>query len=157
MRAAWTVAALGSLVLATPSAAAPPRPRVVVGDTGGSTQTRLLLRRVLAQEIDRSIADLPRGGHAWYEVSGSVTRLVRVPDATGVVLSCEVSLLLVERPGGSVRALLQGRAHLNRDRKRAVEAGGDDADVEEALRIAVHGALRPLRSAVTVAAAPTSR
>lgn len=148
MRALHAAAVLGLLVLAPGADAAPPRARVVVGDTGGSGQTRLLLRRVLGEEIDRSVPELRHAGTAWYELSGSVTRLVRVPDPTGVVLSCEVSLLLVEKPGGSLRALLSGSAHLNRDRKRAVEAGGDEADVEEALRIAVRGALRPLRTAV---------
>jgi Arc/MetJ family transcription regulator len=148
MRARHAAFVLGLLVLAPGAAAAPPRSRVVVGDMGGSGETRQLLRRVLGEEIDRSIPERSHTGTAWYELSGSVTHLVRVADATGVVLSCEVSLLLVEKPGGSLRALLSGRAHLNRDRKRAVEAGGDEADVEEALRIAVRGALRPLRTAV---------
>lgn len=145
------VLVLGVMVLAPVAHAAPPRSRVIVGDTGGSGETRQMLRRVLGEEIDRSVPEHRHAGTGWYELSGSVTRLVRVPDPTGVVLSCEVSLLLVEKPGGSVRALLQGRAHLNRNRKRAVEAGGDEADVEEALRIAVRGALRPLRAAVGLA------
>ena len=150
-RARVAAVAVGSLLLALPTEAAAPGPRVVVGDTAGSGGTGQLLGLLLAQEIDRSLPDVPRGGPVRFELTGNVTQFVRIPDATRVVLSCEVSLVLVERPGGSVRALLRGRSHLNRDRKRAVEAGGDQADVEEALRIAVRGALRPLRTAVGLA------
>ena len=147
MRTRLSLIVLASLTLASATDASPTGPRVVVGDTGGSAQTRQLLRRLLAQEIDRSLPGVPRSSPAQFELTGAA-QLVRVPDATGVVLNCEVSLLLVEKPGGAVRALLRGRAHLNRDHKRSVEAGGDEADVEEALRIAVRGALRPLRTAV---------
>lgn len=152
MRVRLLLVILASLTLlfTTSTVAAPVGPVVIVGETGGSSQTRAILRRLLAQEIDRSLPDAPRLGAPRYELSGAA-QLVRVPDATGVVLNCEVSLLLVEKPGGAVRALLHGRAHLNRAHKRAVEAGGDDADVEDALRLAVRGALRPLRSAVGLA------
>jgi len=165
MRTLLRVPVLTIVLAAAPSLAAPHDPAIEIGDMGGTAETRGVLRRLLGEESDRRLhgagaseggftpperAGGPGGPHrsdARYELTGSA-RLVRVPDATGVVLSCEVSLLLVEKPAGTVRALLRGRAHLARDRKRPAELGGDAADVEEAVRIAVRGALRTLPEAL---------
>ncbi|MBI2894596.1 MAG: hypothetical protein HYY06_13670 [Deltaproteobacteria bacterium] len=133
-------------LIAIPSVSAASTPLVTVGEMGGSGETRALLRRLLIQELGASLGASTAPGGARFELQGTITRLVRLPDPTQIVLSCEVSLILVERPGGSVRAFLSGSSHLNGGPSRRVEARGDAR--ETAIRIAIRGALRRLPAAL---------
>ena len=83
---------------------------------------------------------LAETSRARYVLRGSVTRLDRRASGDEVQVRCEVSLIVSEARGGSIRMMLQGRAG----------ARGDDGDSLEraALEAAVRGALRPLSTSL---------
>lgn len=142
--AAWlglATLALGSLC--APETGAAQRGRgaasVAVGETASTADPALApaLRSALSEELGElrgvRLTDAPR---ARYVLRGSVTRLERERAGAGTRVACEVSLILAERRGGSVRLLLSGRAEGRGGRSRDLEAA--------VVRAAVHGALRPL-------------
>jgi hypothetical protein len=96
------------------------------------------LRRALEGEID-SVGGLRLSSQerARFVVEGSLTRLERRNIEHGMEVDCEVSLLLADARGGTVRLMLSGRAGAR---------GGMDGDAVEraAVEAAVRGALRPL-------------
>ena len=144
--AAWlgvAALALGSLYAPNVGEAQGDRvaPSVAVGETAAVADPSLApaLRSALSDELGelRGVR-LTNRERARYVLRGAVTHLERAPVRTGTRISCEVSLVLAERRGGSVRLLLSGRAEAH---------GGLSDHLEEAvLRAAVRGALRPLGS-----------
>jgi hypothetical protein len=142
---AATVAFLETCAPAVPVFADGPRTSVVaVGETGAQTSSpgdAGALRDALVREIGRLPSlRLAETNRARYVVRGSVTRLDRQTSGSEVQVRCEVSLIVSEARGGSIRMMLQGRAG----------ARGDDGDSLEraALEAAVRGALRPLSTSL---------
>jgi hypothetical protein len=113
---------------------------VAVGDTGARVGGDLAAA-ALEEALHASIAARPdlreegRPGRARYVVTGSVTELDARSTADGHEVRIAVSIIVADR-GGSVRAMLAGRAG----------ATGDDIErlTENALRAAVRSAIRPL-------------
>jgi hypothetical protein len=136
-------------LLAVPSVAPAGGPVVSVGAMGGSRETRALLRRLLIHELGTAFGAPAGTSGPRFELQGAITRLERLgdPRSTRAALSCEVSLLVLEQPGGALRAILSGSSRLNVARRPTVESGADEADVEAAVRIAVRGAVRRFRTA----------
>lgn len=117
---------------------------VAVGETGAQTASpgdAGALHDALVREIGRleglRLAETRR---ARYVVGGSVTRLDRRANGRDVEVRCEVSLVVADARGGSIRMMLSGSAG----------ARGDDAETlaHAALEAAVRGALRPLPSSL---------
>ncbi len=117
-------------------------PIVAVGETGALTSSPVAagaLREALVRELGRLPSlRVASAREARYVVRGSVTRLDRSPVGSEVQVRCEVSLIVADARGGSIRLMLSGRAG----------ARGSDAVTLEraALDAAVRGALRPLPS-----------
>jgi hypothetical protein len=117
-------------------------PIVAVGETGAQTNSPDAASALRAS-LERELARLPSlrvaaTREARYVVRGSVTRLERTPAGRDVQVRCEVSLVVAEARGGSIRFMLSGRAGAR---------GPDAATLERAaLDAAVRGALRPLSS-----------
>jgi hypothetical protein len=107
---------------------------------GARATTRLheAIRRQL--KTVSGVREAPRT-RARYILEGSVTRLERRRAQGGTEVKCEVSLLLSEKTGGSVRALLDGRAG-------ATGEGPTERLESAALQGAVRGALRRLPGAI---------
>ena len=96
---------------------------------------------IVAQEL---VDVVPRAGdRATLRFEDRVTRLDLSRDGTTAVARCEVSLLLLEMPGGSLRAILSGRSE--------VSGGTPDSLEERAVRSAVRRALSPLRNRLPIA------
>ena len=140
-----TVAVLQTCAPALPVLADGPRTSMVsVGETGAQTaspEDAGALREALVREIGRlPNIQLAATNHARYVVRGAVTRLDRRALGDDVEVRCEVSLVVADARGGSIRMMLSGRAG----------ARGDDGDALEhaALEAAVRGALRPLPSSL---------
>lgn len=91
------------------------------------------LREVVPQAADRRAL----------RVEGNVTRLDFERVGTTSVARCEVSLLLLEMPGGSLRAILRGQSEVRGPRADSLE--------ERVVRSAVRRALRPLRDRIPLA------
>ena len=116
--------------------------RVAVGEVGdsGGAGTALALSSAIGQALEENpevrLTTTPR---AQLVVRGSVVRLERRQVDGELEVSCEVSLIIADARGGSIRAMLRGRAGAR---------GGRDAErlSDNALRAAVRGALRPLGS-----------
>lgn len=143
--ATWLIAATVAFVQtcapALPVLADGPRTSIVaVGETGAQTSSPEdagALHDALVREIGRLPSlRLAETRHARYVVRGSVTRLDCHVDGRDVQVRCEVSLVVADARGGSIRMMLSGRAG----------ARGEDAESLEhaALEAAVRGALRPL-------------
>src|SRR5690606_23652205 len=118
---------------------------IAVGETGAITDSAGLapaLRNALAAALEPHPAvELSPLHSARVVVRGSITRLDRAMVDGRAEVRCEVSLVVAERRGGSVRALLSGRA-------RAQGTPGPRLD-SSAIRAAVEGALRPLDQSVS--------
>lgn len=133
---------VGSSLAGGPAPALGQRGRltVAVGDTGarvgGDVAAAALedaLHATIAARAD--LREEERPGRARYVVTGSVTELRSRSTADGHEVHIAVSIVVADR-GGSVRAMLAGRAG----------ATGDDVEqlTENALRAAVRSAIRPL-------------
>lgn len=117
-------------------------PAIAVGEmaaTAGGPRAATALESAIETEL-ASRHDLrlaPDARRARYVVRGSVVQLERRQVSDGLEVRCEVSLIVADARGGSVRAMLSGRAGAR---------GVDDADrlARAALEAAVRGALRPL-------------
>lgn len=147
--ATWLTAA----VVAWMQTCAPPLPAlalgpstsmVAVGETGAQTSSPRdagALRDALVREIGRLPSlRLAEPNRARYVVRGSITQLDRRARGSEVEVRCEVSLVVSEARGGSIRMMLSGRAGAR---------GGNGESLEHAaLEAAVHGALRPLSSSL---------
>ncbi len=132
-------------VLSSPPIAAGQRGAVAVsvGDTGASVggspvadALEIALHDAIAARPELRDESHPR--RARYVVTGSVTELQSRPTRGGHEVRIAVSIVVADR-GGSVRAMLAGRAGAS---------GGDDPHrlTESALRAAVASAMRPLGS-----------
>lgn len=142
--AAWLGAAMLAMapLYASPSAAQRLTvTSVAVGEVGlaeGSSAESRALREALMLELDQlSGVHLTAARRARYVVRGSVVRLDTEPSEEGHRVRCEVSLIVAERRGGTVRMMLTGRAAAEGPR-------GTEQLRETALAAAVRGALRPL-------------
>ena len=111
-------------------------PGVAIGALTSNGTTQEVLRETLALELSRlggvRVTALP---DARYLVGGAVTRLERRRVAGRSQVHCEVSLIVAERRGGSIRMMLTGQA---------TAAGSGDTLESSALSAVVRGALRPL-------------
>ncbi|MEQ8453116.1 MAG: hypothetical protein RLO52_20760 [Sandaracinaceae bacterium] len=115
--------------------------RVAVGETAGSegdAQQAAALAGAISAALDHAPdVRLTSARRAQLVVRGSVVRLERTRVAEGFEVRCEVSLIVADARGGSVRAMLRGRA--------GARGGQDVARLRaNALQAAVRGALRPL-------------
>jgi hypothetical protein len=113
---------------------------VAVGETAALAEAAALgpeLRVALAEELsqnpDLRLAPLQA---ASVVVRGSITRLERTSSGSHGQVRCEVSLIVADRRGGSVRAMVSGRASAQGTLGRALDRA--------VIRAAVRGALRPL-------------
>ena len=110
--------------------------RVAVGDVDG-----VGLEEAMRTELERS-PDLQvvTARNAELVLRGTVVEhRLRVMHGGEVEVRCEVSVVVADARGGSIRAMLRGRA--------GARGGDDSASLREnALRAAVRGALRPLAS-----------
>lgn len=129
-------------VLAAAHAAGDAPPTIAIGETaaqvGGAAVAGALSTSIeRAIEARRDVRLAPDARRARWVVRGSVVRLERRSVADGLEVRCEVSLIVADARGGSVRAMLAGRAGAR---------GVDDPDrlAQAALDAAVRGALRPL-------------
>jgi len=142
--AAWLLwAALAAGQTCAPATAfATPDASVAVGSTGsrtGDASDAAALRTALRRELDAlgSVRVAASERRAQYVLRGSVTRLDARDVGRETEVRCEVSLIVAEARGGSIRLLLSGRA--------GARGAGDARRLEaEALGAAVRGALRPL-------------
>lgn len=140
-----TVAFLQTCAPALPVFAESPRTSIVaVGETAAQTSSpgdADALHDALVREIGRLPSlRLAETSRARYVLRGSITRLDRAATGAEVQVRCEVSLIVSEARGGSIRMMLSGRAGAR---------GADAASLERAaLEAAVHGALRPLSSSL---------
>jgi len=133
--------AMAVLCVAGPTAAERGPLRVAVGETGATTGGPRMARALsaaLARALDgRADVRLTGRRQAQLVVRGSVVRLERRHRARELEVRCEVSLIVADARGGSIRAMLRGRA--------GARGGGDAAHLSDsALRAAVRSALRPL-------------
>jgi len=113
-------------------------PGVAIGDLVAQDAGSAGLRDALSTELSRlGNVRVTRARRARYLVGGSVTRFEHRRVAERVEVHCEVSLVVAERRGGSIRMMLSGRA-------TAAGAGATNDLERSALRAAVRGALRPL-------------
>jgi hypothetical protein len=129
-------------VLFAAHAAGDAPPSIAVGEMGsqvGGTRVAdalgLSVERAITSRRDVRLAR--EGSRARWVVRGSVVQLDRRTVADGLEVRCAVSLIVTDGRGGSVRAMLEGRAGAR---------GVDDPDrlAQAALDAAVRGALRPL-------------
>lgn len=113
---------------------------VAVGETAALAEAAVLapeLRAALADELaHRPEMRLAPMRSASLVVRGSITRLERVRSGDHGQVRCEVSLIIAERRGGSVRAMVRGRASAQGTLGIALDRA--------VIRAAVRGALRPL-------------
>jgi len=115
-------------------------PAIAIGETAvaaGDSQLSAALSAAMASELERrSDVRLARGRRdARYVMRGSVVQLEERNVSDGLEVRCAVSIVVADAHGGSVRALLFGRAGARGvdDRERLTRA---------ALYAAVRGALR---------------
>jgi hypothetical protein len=116
---------------------------MAIGGAGeASDPTGPALQGIVAEEL--ALAVPSRAARSGIRLESRVLRLDRTRGASGTRVVCEVSLLVLEMPGGSLRAVLRGRAQFS---------GSAGADLEtQALRRAVRRALRPLSGSLQVLA-----
>ncbi len=136
----WSALALGALVWIGlgHGASAQRLTPIAIGETAAPEEgVETQLREALSAELDAlsgvRLAPTPR---AQYVLRGSVTKLEVRGEAERRQIECEVSLVVADRRGGSVRMMLSGRAVA---RGPQVERLGP-----QVVRAAVRGALRPL-------------
>jgi hypothetical protein len=114
--------------------------RVALGEIGaadGAPGAAAALGEALERELrGRDDVQLTGPRRAQLVLRGSVTRLDRRRVGPQLEVRCEVSVIVADARGGSIRAMLRGRAGAR---------GADAARLSEnAMRAAVRGALRPL-------------
>ena len=131
-----------SSVLFAAHAAGDAPPSIAVGETAataGGPEMAGALEDALSTEIAsrRDVRLTEDARRARWVVRGSVVQLEEHEVADGLEVRCEVSLIVADARGGSVRAMLQGRAGAR---------GVDDPErlARAALQAAVRGALRPI-------------
>jgi hypothetical protein len=117
-----------------------PRLSVAIGDTGARVGGEPVAE-ALEEALHAAIAARPdlreeESRRARYVVTGSVTELDAHPTADGHEVRITVSIVVADR-GGSVRAMLSGRAAASGDL-------GPPRLTADALRAAVRSAMRPL-------------
>lgn len=129
-------------VLFAAHAAGDAPPSIAVGETGaqvGGARAADALESSITRAISsrRDVRLAPDQRRARWVVRGSVVQLDRRDVADGIEVRCAVSLIVSDARGGSVRAMLEGRAGAR---------GVDDPErlAQAALDGAVRGALRPL-------------
>ncbi len=115
--------------------------RIAVGEVaandGGPGAAQALSRALVEALEAQPEIDVAPARRAQLVVRGSVVRWDRQAVDGGVEVRCEVSLIVSEARGGSIRAMLRGRG--------GARGGGDPSRLSnDALRAAVRGALRPL-------------
>jgi hypothetical protein len=139
--------AIGASLVTGPALDAQARPRaraaIAVGDTGARTdhpaaseELDVALRTALSTHPSVTLSD--DRTHARFVVTGSVVELSeRSVAADEREVRCRVSLVVADARGGSVRAMLEGRA--------GVRGGGNGESLRRsALRGAVTSALRSI-------------
>ncbi len=111
-------------------------PGVAIGALTPRGTTPEALRETLEFELSRlGGVRMTPARQARYLVGGAVTRFERRRVSGRAEVHCEVSLVVAERRGGSIRMMLSGRA---------TAAGAGGGLEQSALRAAIRGALRPL-------------
>ncbi|MCZ7685422.1 MAG: hypothetical protein M5U28_44260 [Sandaracinaceae bacterium] len=136
------VIALAAAAMCVPSASGAQRGplRVAIGEVGssGGPDAARALTRAIAEALEQQPAiDVAPARRAQLVVRGSISRWEQRAVSGGLEVRCEVSLVVTEARGGSIRAMLRGRG--------GARGGGDAARLSsDALRAAVRGALRPL-------------
>jgi hypothetical protein len=123
--------------------------RVAIGEVGasdGDPGTVRAFSQVLSETLAaQPLVDVTPAQRAQIVLRGSVVRWDRRPVEDGLEVRCEVSLVVADARGGSIRAMLTGRG--------GARGAGDPARLSaDALRAAVRGALRPLASQGTALA-----
>ena len=108
--------------------------------SGQSAQPAFL--GIVAQELAAAVPSA--SDRAGVRLEGSVTHLDLSRVGQTAIARCEVSLLVLEMPGGSLRAILRGQAEIR-------GPAGDRLE-ERAVRSAVRRAIRPLRGRLPLAA-----
>src|SRR5262245_6778304 len=103
--------AIASICVPT-SSAQQPTLRIAVGDTGSAVGPRSA--QALSDTLTREIAAredvvLTAPGRADYVVGGAVVRYERTSQNGQLEIHCEVSLVVTDARGGSIRAMLHGR------------------------------------------------
>ena len=112
--------------------------RVALGEMGASrpAMAAALTGAVEDELRQRDDVTLAPTGRAELVLRGSVVRMERHRVGQDLEVRCEVSVIVADARGGSIRAMLRGRAGARgRDARRLSD---------NALRAAVRGALRPL-------------
>ncbi|HJL17389.1 MAG TPA: hypothetical protein RMH99_17100 [Sandaracinaceae bacterium LLY-WYZ-13_1] len=134
--------AVATAVLCVPMATRAQRGpvRVALGELGaseGGPRTARALEAAIERALrDREDVRLVGAGRAQLVLRGSVVRLERRRVGRALEVRCEVSVIVADARGGSIRAMLRGRAGAR---------GSDPTRLRaNALRAAVRGALRPL-------------
>ncbi|UJR81549.1 hypothetical protein [Sandaracinus amylolyticus] len=145
MRRTWSGAialVMSWSVFVAAHAAGDAPPTIAVGETAareGGPAIAGALGDALSEEIAarRDVRLTEDTRRARWVVRGSVVQLDEHAVADGLEVRCEVSLIVADARGGSVRAMLQGRAGAR---------GVDDPErlARAALQAAVRGALRPI-------------
>lgn len=135
--------ALSMSVFCAAHAAGDAPPAIAVGEmaaSAGGVATASALGDAVESELSsrRDVRLAPDARRARFVLRGTVVQLERRQVSDGLEVRCEVSLIVADR-GGSVRAMLSGRAGAR---------GVDDPEqlAHAALEAAVRGALRPLGS-----------
>jgi len=121
---------------------------MVIGGAGeASDPTGSALQGIVAEELVAAVpsASARRG----IRLESRVLRMDRTQDARSTRVLCEVSLLVLEMPGGALRAILRGRAEFS---GRSSPEASEDLEAQ-ALRRAVRRALRPLNRSLPALAA----
>lgn len=116
-----------------------PPVRVALGELEGAAAGDAAfsdaLRGALRGTPDVRITDR---GHAQLVLRGSVVALERREVEGSLEIRCEVSVIVADARGGSIRAMLRGRA--------GARGADEDTLSRDALRAAARSALRPLAS-----------
>ena len=117
------------------------RTSIALGAMSAPGAMRAALRTALYEELDAvPSVRVTSSRNARYVLRGSVTRMASHRQTER--LECEVSLIVADRRGGTIRFILEGRA--------AAHLPTDEASIlrlqPEVMRAAVRGALRSLAS-----------
>ncbi|MBX3249137.1 MAG: hypothetical protein KF901_18305 [Myxococcales bacterium] len=134
----WSVAVMVAVVGLVHAVEAQRSTAVAIGETAAPEAiVGEHLRAALSEELGavHGVRVTPtRSAH--YVLRGAVTRLEVEGESDRRRLECEVSLIVADRRGGSVRMVLSGRA--------SARGPGVERLQSQVVRAAVRGALRPL-------------
>ncbi len=121
--------------------------RVAVGETAALVDAAVLvpeLRDALSAEVSMNPRlRLSAPGAASVVLRGSITRLERTAMGARSHVRCEISLIVADRRGGSVRAMLRGRASAQGTPGRSLDRAVIRAAVRGALGSLDRGVVRP--------------